>query len=140
MSNVEYPADGTVERRIGRRAPMIDLQVDWLVPRTGLFALGRRPREVPGSVLDASLTGAAISGPSSLPFEPGQTATIRYRGADSTVKVRRREHTEDALVHLFGVELAAAHPALLQHIGDTVDEAKRRSDAGPEAPSSGIVL
>jgi len=114
--------------------------VTWLVPRKGVLALGRPPREVPGTVVDASLTGAAILGPSTLPFEASSQVRIRYEGHESSVSVRRREHTDDPGVHLYGVELMVVHPSLKEHISAHVVEARRRDDAGPESPPTGIVL
>ena len=59
----------------------------------------------PGTVLNVSLTGAAIRGPADLPFAVGTTVLIRYEGHDNSVVIRRSETTEDADMHLYGVEL-----------------------------------
>lgn len=116
MGFIGYRTDGTDERRIGNRAPAEPLAVAWVVPRTGSFSLRRNHRLAPGAVKDVSLTGAAILGPSSLPFETGAMVFIRFEGHDCSVIVRRRQPTDDPAMDLFGVELVVIHPKLKHEI------------------------
>src|SRR4051794_18592874 len=104
---------GAVDRRIGWRAPVVGVVLDWVVPREGVLAFGRT-RTIAGTVVDVSVTGAAVLGPAELPFAIGDTAVVRFEEADSSVIVRRRVPTEDPATHLFGVELKVVHPALMR--------------------------
>jgi hypothetical protein len=116
MGFIGYRSDGADERRIGNRAPAEPLAITWVVPRSGGFSLRKNHRLVPGAVRDVSLTGAAILGPSEIPFEIGATVLIRYEGHDCSVIVRRRQSTDDPAVDLFGVEMIVVHPKLKREI------------------------
>ena len=121
---------GAVERRIGWRAPVVGVVLDWVVPRQGVLAFGRT-RTIAGTVVDVSVTGAALLGPADLPFAVGDTALVRYEGADSSVIVRRRVPTDDPATHLFGVELQVVHPVLMGLIDARIVEARKRLAAPP---------
>src|SRR4051794_36076391 len=89
---------GAGDRRIGWRAPVVGVVLDWVVPRQGVLAFGRT-RTIAGTVVDVSVTGAAVLGPADLPVAIGHTALVRYEDADSSVIVRRRVPTDDPATH-----------------------------------------
>lgn len=135
----DFTASGGTERRIGWRAQVVGVQIEWVTPRRRLLGLGA-PRCVVGPVVDVSLTGAALLGPATLPFGVGDTAVVRYEGADSTVVVRRRVATDDPETNLFGVELGVVHPAFMRLIDASVAEARARAAAPPAPPVVGALL
>lgn len=124
MAFMSYRDDGTDERRLGRRVPADALEIAWVLPKPAGLSLRRGPREAAGTMLDVSLTGAAISGPASLPFEVGATVLFRHRGHDCSAIVRRRRPTEDRATDEFGVELVVVHPTLMREIQRRVTAAR----------------
>ncbi len=139
LGSNDVTVGGAGDRRIGWRAPVVGVVLDWVVPRQGVLAFGRT-RTSAGTVVDVSLTGAAVLGPAELPFAIGDTAIVRYEGADSSVIVRRRVPTDDPATHLFGVELMVVHPALMRLIDARIVEARKRMTAAPEPASAPALL
>jgi len=135
----EFRDDGTIERRIGWRALAEGIQIMWVVPRSPA-SLRKKAREEPGTVLNVSLTGAAIRGPADLPFTVGTTVLIRYEGHDNSVVVRRSEPTRDADTHLYGVELKVIHPVLKERIGRQVAEARNQALSAIDPPAEDTFL
>ena len=137
----DFTAYGGVDRRIGWRAPVVGVQLEWVLPRRRVFGVGvGSPRTAIGPVVDVSLTGAAVLGPASLPFGVGDVALLRHEGADSTVVIRRRARTGDPETDLFGVELGAVHPTLMRLIDSRIVEARARVQAPPVAPAVGALF
>ena len=135
----EFRDDGTIDRRIGSRALADGIEVMWLVPRSPA-SLRKKPREQAGTVMNVSLTGAAIRGPADLPFAVGATVLIRYEGRDSSVVIRRSEPTRDAAMHLYGVELQVVHPLLQERIARQVADARNQALSGVDPPAEDTFL
>lgn len=115
MATVTYET-GThrFERRIGRRVDIEPLDVSWVDPPSGP---GAAPRRVwPARVVNVSVTGAAIEGPSALPWAVGDKAVVRFQGSDSAVTVNWTAPTETPGVSTYGVEFAILHAALKQEV------------------------
>jgi hypothetical protein len=124
MAFIGYRNDGRDERRLGRRVPADRLEVVWIGPKSVGFSLRRGLRDAIGTVEDVSLTGAAILGPTKLPFEIGSTALFRFDGHDCSAIVRRREPTDDPETTRFGVELVVVYPTFRRRIQQLVAEAR----------------
>lgn len=112
MGTVEFQTRPTFDRRIGRRVEVDAGDVTWVVARTGHFGVKKRPLEVPGQILDVSITGAGVLGPADLPLELGAVTLLRY-----------------------GVEISRAHPSLERRIHAILSEPVLTSIAA--APSTG---
>jgi hypothetical protein len=108
MDNFEFEAGRSFDRRIGRRAVTPPIDVTWVVPATGLL---RTARERPGSVVEVSLTGAAVTGPANLKVKVGDTVLLRFAGGESSVIVRRIDPAEGDGARV-AVELVVVHPVL----------------------------
>jgi hypothetical protein len=124
MAFIGYRNDGRDERRLGRRAPAGDLHVSWSTPKSAGLGLRRSLKGAAGTIVDVSLSGAAVTGPSLIPFEVGTTVLFRYEGHDCSAIVRRRGPTDDPATDLFGLELVVVHPLLERRIQHLVAEAR----------------
>ena len=108
------------ERRIGLRYPTDDLEIRWLDRPGGEPLAGGWP----GCVQDVSVTGAAVTGPSDLPFDVGSKAIIRYRGSDTGVIIARSEPTERHDVSRYGIEFVVLHRELRDLVHQAMDRAR----------------
>ncbi len=124
MAFIGYRNDGRDERRLGRRVPAGDIPFTWNTPKSAGFGLRRALKGATGSIVDVSLTGAAVTGPSRIPFEVGTTVLFQYEGHDCSAIVRRRQPTDDPATDLFGLELVVVHPLLKRRIQQLVAEAR----------------
>jgi hypothetical protein len=131
MAFIGYRNDGSDERRLGRRVSA-DIPIAWSTPKSAGFGLRRALKGAVGTIVDVSLSGAAVTGPSRLPFEVGATVLFQYEGHDCSAIVRRRRPTGDPSIELFGLELVVVHPLLKRRIQQLVAEA--RTEARSEAP------
>jgi hypothetical protein len=120
MGTVEFQTRHTFDRRIGRRVDVEPIDVTLVVAQTGRFGSRKRPLEVPGQILNLSITGAAVTGPSGLPLEPGSTAQLRCEGRDSVVVVRHAEPIDGGRATRYGLEITRAHPSLQRRIHDVL--------------------
>ena len=112
MEIFEFEAGRSFDRRIGRRAVTPPIDVTWVVPATGLL---RTVRERPGSIVEVSLTGAAVTGPANLKVKVGDTVLLRFAGGESSVIVRRFDPPEGDRAR-FAVELVVVHPVLKRQL------------------------
>ena len=117
MAFIGYRNDGRDERRLGRRVPADGLPISLVDARSrpGSGSAGRLKGAV-GTMVDVSLSGAAVTGPSRIPFEVGTTVIFQFEGHDCSAIVRRRQPTDDPAVDLFGLELVVVHPLLKRRI------------------------
>jgi hypothetical protein len=121
MTSVVYETGSAgFERRIGKRVPADGIPVTWVETAWGEGAQPRKAREWPGRVVEVSVTGAAVEGPSDLAVGPGTKAVLRYRGEDSGVVVRRVTETADPDVLRYAVELAVVSPGLKAAVYEAV--------------------
>ena len=104
--------------------PQCDIPITWSTPKSAGFGLRRALKGAVGTIVDVSLSGAAATGPSRLPFEVGTTVLFQYEGHDCSAIVRRRHPTDDPSTDLFGLELVVVHPLLKRRIQQLVAEAR----------------
>src|SRR5690606_2558124 len=79
----------TGNRRIGQRLSIDPIEVTWVIPAPGLLRRNKTV-EVPGRIVDVSVSGAGIEGPREPRVgEPGRVVTIRFRDSQSLVRLRR---------------------------------------------------
>jgi hypothetical protein len=123
MAFIGYRSDGKDERRLGRRVPAGDIPISWATPKSAGFGLRRALKGAVGVLVDVSLSGAAATGPSRIPFEVGTTVIFQYERHDCSAIVRRRQPTDDPAVDVFGLELVVVHPLLKRRIQQLVSEA-----------------
>jgi hypothetical protein len=124
MAFIGYRNDGKDERRLGRRVPVGDIPLIWSTPKSAGFGLRRALKGAVGTIVDVSLSGAAVTGPSRLPFEVGTTVLFQYEGHDCSAIVRRRQPTDDPSTDVLGLELVVVHPLLKRRIQQLVAEAR----------------
>ena len=118
MAFIGYRNDGASVAAAG------DIPISWVTPKSAGFGLRRALKGAVGTIVDASLSGAAATGPSCIPFEVGTTVVFQYEGHDCSAIVRRRHPTEDPAVDLFGLELVVVHPLLKRRIQQLVGDAR----------------
>ena len=77
-----------------------------------LPAIGKKvaAHEVPAHISNVSVTGAAILGPPTVPWNAGDRIVVRSQGADNVVVVRHRHDTPNGT--RFGVELTRSATTL----------------------------
>ncbi len=112
MEIFEFEAGRSFDRRIGRRTVTPPIDVTWVVPASGLL---RTARERPGSIVEVSLTGAAVTGPANLKAKVGDTVLLRFAGGESSVIVRRIDPPEGDQARI-AVELVVVHPVLKRQL------------------------
>ena len=98
---------------------MNPVEVTWVLEVTSTRR--RRPSkirvvELPGRILEVSITGAQIEGPADPLLPIGAKVTVRVRGEDSTVIVRRSVPSSRPKVREYGVKF----DALGQDVGEQV--------------------
>ena len=124
MALIGYRNDGRDERRLGRRVPAGDLAISWSTPKSAGFGLRRALKGAVGTIVDVSLSGAAVTGPSRIPYEVGTTVIFQYEGHDCSAIIRRRRPTDDPAIDLFGLELVVVHPLLKRRIQQLVADVR----------------
>lgn len=121
-----------IDRRIGRRVPIEPIDVTWLltVQESGRFGRRRHGvREVPGRIVDVSVTGAAIEGPSESGPRVGAEVKIRACGGDSVVKVRRSQPGDRPGRCRYGVEFVALHRGLADQVSSILQQGRPSESA-----------
>ena len=121
----------TFERRIGSRVPVESVPVRWKVSSTSRMPWRRGSlREVPGRLVEVSLTGVGIVAPLELGLQRGDRVYVRAQGRDNVVSVRHVRTTDDGSECFVGAELtkwAAGLRSLVQSLLD---------DAAPVRPAT----
>jgi hypothetical protein len=102
-----------IERRIGVRVPAEGLEVRWVLPDE----IDLRDEGFLGRVTEVSVTGAAITASSALPFEIACPAALRYGGCETIVTLRHPKPTGAAAVTVYGVEWGKLEEPLRHRIG-----------------------
>ena len=96
------------DRRIGERIVIEPIEVAWLLVEEQPQGRLRRKKpgvtSHPGRVVDVSVTGAAIDGPSHPDLRRGAKATVAFGHGRSQVWIRRKVPTERPDVVRYGVE------------------------------------
>ncbi len=110
----------TVERRIGARIPSPGLLVRWILPDE----IDLRDEGFLGRVTEVSVTGAAITASSAIPFEIPCRAAIRYGSGETTVTVRHATPTGASDVTVYGVEWGKLEEPLRQVVYGMVADAR----------------
>jgi hypothetical protein len=118
------PQGQQFDQRIVARQVVDPVGVTWVleVKSARWWRLLSRPRVVerPGRILEVSVTGAEVEGPSDPVLPIGAMVTVRVRGEDSTVTVRRSSASDRAGTRRYGVEFKALGPALREQISSTL--------------------
>jgi hypothetical protein len=102
-------------RRIAPRLLIDPVDVTWVL---SISPTGRRHRsrpgvvDLPGRILEVSITGAQIEGPADLLLPNGARVPVRVRDELSIVTVRRALASDRPGLRLYGVEFNALGPEL----------------------------
>jgi hypothetical protein len=111
MPTVAYTTNaGRFERRIGQRVSTASLEVTW-VDRSG-----SKPREWPGRIENASVTGASVFGPDDLDIPLDSETILSFEGADTVVRLCRSEPSGRAGINRYGVEFVSRKSPLQDHL------------------------
>jgi len=107
---------GPFERRILDRVPIEPISVTLLLSVDGTVRsmLRRRPTtvEVPVRIVDVSIAGAGIEGPTKPELPREINLGLRYADTDSIVVVRRSEKSATDGIRRYGIEFTRIAPAL----------------------------
>lgn len=109
-----------IERRIGARVPAEGLEVRWVLPDE----IDLRDEGFLGRVTEVSVTGAAITASSAIPFEIPCQAALRYGSGETTVTVRHATPTGAPDVTVYGVEWGKLEEPLRQVVYGLVADAR----------------
>jgi hypothetical protein len=123
---------GPYERRIGERVAVDPIAVRWVVVADRAGRFGRRRNETvehPGRILDVSVTGAAIEGPSALSALVGKEVSLLTEEGESVVRVRRVADTSDPARHVYGVMFVQLHEELQARIDALLGRRRPGEDA-----------
>lgn len=137
MGSIDMSSGQRFERRIGRRVDVEPVHVTFFVPESGRFRKKVASHEVPAQIENVSVTGAAILGPSTVPWSAGDRVVVRSQGADNVVVVRHRHETPGGT--RFGVELTRTATTLKRQIQQLL-EPHLISPHPPAAATDGPVL
>ena len=113
--------------RIVARRAVDPMEVTWVLEVTrarGWRGLSRsRVVRCPGRIRDVSVAGAQIEGPADPVLPVGATVTVRVRGEDSTVTVRRSSGWAQSDIRVYGVEFRVLGSALEEQISAALGRA-----------------
>jgi hypothetical protein len=94
-------------RRIGDRLAIDPIEVTWIIGDPGPARRSRRRSKVDsytGYMIDVSVSGAAILGPSSPQLPLRSAVIIRVHGVESSVMIRRSQAAHVQGMLLYGVQ------------------------------------
>ena len=110
-------------RRIGRRMEIEPYDIVWTTDAgTGGRFRRRRDKDYPGRVVEVSVTGAAVEGPSTPTFPPGSEALLRFEDGLAAVKVVRSEPTTDPDIRVYGVDFTLMDSKVTDRIHGLVEQ------------------
>jgi hypothetical protein len=112
-------------RRIGRRMEIDAYEIVWATDvGTGGAFRPRRTKEYPGRIVEVSVSGAAIEGPSKPLFPPGSEALLRFEDGLAAVKVVRSEPTTDPQIRVYGVDFLLMDARVTERVHGMLGEGR----------------
>jgi hypothetical protein len=116
-------------RRIGDRVAVDPIPVTFVLDRGQRRLLRRRPVEIPGQLVDVSVSGAAIEAPSSPLLIARTRVLLEVHGTVSTVKVIRVIPGAGRGVSVYGVAWLQLDAALSEELYAVLGDGRPNEEA-----------